>query len=119
MQVREVHGRTVAIFNPIGYNCLREDVEDWRSPKRTPFVLAFSNDGGLSFVETSKTFRDGGYLPFSANCRLLESDVKNSYCYPSIIETKDGFLVGYYHSDNTPICLNATKILKVNMDELD
>ena len=119
MQVRNVHGRTVAVFNPIGYHCLREDIEDWKSPKRTPFVLAVSDDGGLSFVDMSKSFRDGGHLPFSRKCFLLESDPENSYCYPAIIETKGGFLVAYYHSDNTPICLNATKILKVNMDELD
>ena len=119
MQVRDVHDRTVAIFNPIGYHCLREDVEDWKSPKRTPFVLAVSDDGGLSFVDMTRLFRDGGYLPFSKKCLLLEGDPENSYCYPAIIETKDGFLVAYYHSDNTPICLNATKILKVTMDELD
>lgn len=119
MSVYSVHGRTIAIFNPVGYNCLREDVEDWKSPKRTPFVMAVSDDGGLSFVDTTKTFRDGGYLSFSAKCRLLESDPENSYCYPAVIETKDGFLVAYYHSDNTPICLNGTKITKVKLDELD
>ena len=119
MQVSSVHGRTVAIFNPIGYNCLREDCENWKSPKRTPFVLAVSDDGGFSFVDMRSSFRDGGYLPFSLKCRLLESDTKNSYCYPAVIETKDGFLVAYYHSDDTPICLNGTKITKVEIGELD
>ena len=82
-------------------------------------MLAVSDEGGLSFVDMSTSFRDGGYLSFSAKCRLLESDLENSYCYPAIIETKDGFLVAYYHSDNTPICLHATKITKVRMEELD
>ncbi len=119
MQVSSVHGKTVAIFNPIGYHCLREDCEVWKSPKRTPFVLAVSDDGGFSFVDMRSSFRDGGYLPFSLKCRLLESDTKNSYCYPAVIETKDGFLVAYYHSDDTTICLNGTKITKVEIGELD
>ena len=119
MQVCSVHGRTMAIFNPIGYHCLREDCEDWKSPKRTPFVLAVSDDGGLSFVDMMTTFRDGGYRSFSEKCCLLEGDTQNSYCYPAVIETKDGFLVGYYHSDDTPICLNGTKITKVKLCELD
>ena len=119
MQVSSVHGKTVAIFNPIGYNCLSEDWEAWKCPKRTPFVLAVSDDGGLSFANTDSPFRNHDPYPFSEKCRLLESDMKNSYCYPAVIETKDGFLVAYYHSDNTPICLNGTKITKVYIHELD
>lgn len=119
MQVKDAHGYTLAIFNPVSYHCLREDREDWKSPKRTPFVLAISKDGGLSFTDMKKTFRDGGFIPFEKDCRLLESDLSNSYCYPAIIETNGGFLVGYYHSDNTPICLNGTKITKVSLNELD
>jgi hypothetical protein len=119
MLLKSAHGYTLAVFNPIGYNCLRDDLEHWKSPKRTPFVLAVSDDGGLSFVDMRSSFRDGGYLPFSQKCRLLESDTQNSYCYPAVIETKDGFLVAYYHSDDTPICLNGTKITKVDIGELD
>jgi hypothetical protein len=44
--------------------------------------------------------------------------MENSYCYPAIMEVNDGFLVAYYHSDNTDACLNATKITKVSLDEL-
>ena len=119
LQVRTIHGKTVAIFNPIGYHCLREDYENWKSPKRTPFVLAVSDDGGLSFIDMNSSFRDGGFRSFSAKCRLLESDTQNSYCYPAIIETKDGFLTAYYHSDNTPICLNGTKITKIYLNEMN
>jgi hypothetical protein len=81
--------------------------------------MAVSDDGGLSFVDMTKSFSDGGFLPFVEKCCLLESDTENSYCYPAVIETKDGFLVAYYHSDNTPICLNGTKITKVMLSEMN
>ena len=53
------------------------------------------------------------------NCYLLEDDTTNSYCYPTIIEVDDGFLVAYYHSNGTNMCLNSTKITKVRFEELD
>ena len=118
MQVKAAHGYTLAVFNPLGYSCIRDDREQWNSPKRTPFVLAISRDGGISFSDANTVCEAGGLLSFSASCRLLEDDTENSYCYPAIIEVKDGFLVAYYHSDNTPICLNAAKIIKVSLDEV-
>lgn len=118
MQVRSVHGYALAVFNPLGYSCARDACECWGSPKRTPFVLAFSDDGGLSFVDTLAMPAGRGFLRFSEKCRLLEDDIENSYCYPAIIEVNDGFLVAYYHSDNTPVFINAMKITKVSLDEL-
>ena len=118
MQVKAAHGYTLAVFNPLGYSCVRDARESWGSPKRTPLALAYCDDGGLSFVDTRTTPAGGGFLSFSERCRLLEDDMENSYCYPAIMEVNDGFLVAYYHSDNTDACLNATKITKVSLDEL-
>ena len=118
MLVKQVGKYTVAVFNPLGYNCLREDTEEWGSAKRTPYVCAVSTDGGLSFVDMSITQMNGGFKPFIDNCHLLEDDTSNSYCYPAIIEVDNGFLVAYYHSNNTGFCLNCTKITKVHFDEL-
>jgi hypothetical protein len=119
MQIRAVGGYTLAVFNPIGYNCLIEGRELWKSPKRTPYVCAISRDGGLSFVENKKTFCNGGFDDFINSTYLLEDDRTNSYCYPAILEVEGGFLVAYYHSNGTPACLNCAKITKVSFDELE
>ncbi len=78
-----------------------------------------SRDGGLSFVDASKTFGNGGFDEFVENCYLIEDDRSNSYCYPAILEVADGFIVAYYHSNNTDVCLNSTKMIKVRFDELN
>ena len=116
MQIREAGAYTVAVFNPLSYTCLRPNTEGWGSPKRTPYVCAVSRDGGLSFVEATKGGR--GLSSFTASCYLLEDDQRESYCYPAILEVADGFLVAYYHSNGTGICLNSAKITKVRYDEL-
>jgi hypothetical protein len=67
-------------------------------------------------VEAAKGGR--GLNSFTANCHLLEDDQRESYCYPAILEVADGFLVSYYHSNGTGICLNSAKITKVRYDEL-
>ncbi len=119
MQVKKVGEYTVAVFNPIAYNCLGEGREVWKSPKRTPYVCAVSRDGGLSFVDMKNTFANGGFDGFIENCYLLEDDRSNSYCYPAILGVDDGFLVAYYHSNNTDVCLNSTKVIKVRFDEFN
>ena len=118
MLVKRMGGYTLAIFNPIGYCCLNDLTEDWQSPKRTPYVCAVSRDGGLSFDSTGKTFANGELTDFARNCAFLEDDTSSSYCYPAVIETADGFLVAYYHSNRSRVCLNCTKITKVTFDEL-
>jgi hypothetical protein len=118
MQVRNVGEYTAAIFNPVPYNCLLEGKEAWKSPKRTPFVCAINKDRGLSFVDNKKTSACGEFDSFVKNCYLIEDDLSNSYCYPAILEVKDGFLVAYYHSNGTEMCLKCTKIIKVRYDEL-
>jgi hypothetical protein len=62
---------------------------------------------------------NGALLDFEKNAYLLESDESESYCYPAVIETKDGFLVSYYYSNGTGICLNSTRIKKVYFSEIE
>jgi len=119
MKVKKVGKYTVSVFNPIGYYCTRNAFEVWKSPKRTPLVCAVSRDDGRSFLPTPRAMANGALLDFEKNTYLLESDEGESYCYPAVIETKDGFLVSYYHSNGTGICLNSTKIQKVYFDELE
>ena len=119
MRVKNVGKYTVAVFNPEPMHCLREDREVWGSAKRTPLACAVSTNGGNSFKIGRKTLSNDGVKDVVNSLRLLEDDRSNSYCYPSIIETKDGFLVAYYHSNNTPVCLNSLKINKVKFEEIE
>ena len=118
MRVKRVGPYAAAVFNPLAFNCLRQNTEAWSSPKRTPIVCALSADDGHSFADAGITSVNGGLRKFAENCYLLETDYSDSYCYPSIQETKDGFLVSYYHSNGTPACLNSSKIVKVRFAEL-
>ena len=118
MRVKKVGKYTVSVFNPVGYNCLNPNTEHWGSPKRTPFLLALSNDDGRSFSTRGKTPALSVMREFAKCLYYIEDDYKDSYCYPAIIETKDGFLISYYHSNGTPVCLNSMKIVKVRYDEL-
>ena len=118
MRVKPVGKYVAAVFNPQPYNCLRTDCEVWASPKRTPIVCAISENDGHSFADRGITSVNGGLRHFAEHSYLLETDLTNSYCYPSIQEVKDGFLVSYYHSNNTPACLNSSKIVKIRWDEL-
>lgn len=102
MLVKDCGKYTVAVFNPVPEHLLRKDSEPWG---RTPLVIAVSDD-------RAKTFR-------KENVFYLEDDRDNGYCYPSITETADGFLVAYYHSNGTGICLNSTKIIKITYAELE
>lgn len=118
MRVKKIHGKPHAVWNPFGFNCLREDTEVWKSPRRTPLVLAIGGENGENLGLDGTTGRNGALIPFQKSCYLLEDDQSDSYCYPSMQETRDGFLVGYYHSNGTQICLNSTKIIKVYTEEL-
>lgn len=117
MRVKRMHDMVVAAFNPLPFSPLRDATELWGSPKRTPIVVSVSFDDGQSFTDITKTCECGGLRDFSEHTYLLEDDTKDSYCYPSMIETKDGFLVSYYHSDGGNICLNASKIVKIYQKE--
>lgn len=101
MHVRDCGDLTIAIFNPVPEHLLRVDSEPWG---RTPYVMAVSTDRGETFTK-EKVF-------------YIEDDLTNGYCYPAIIECDDGFLVAYYHSNGTDVCLNSTKVTKVKYDEI-
>ena len=119
MRVKRVGKYVAAVYNPIAYNCLRTDREVWGSPRRTPIVVSLSADDGRSLDGRRMTIAYGGAMDaLVKNTYLLEDDTSNSYCYPAILETKDGFLVSYYHSDGSDVCLNSTKVVKVYFDEI-
>ncbi len=101
MLVKDCGSYTVAVFNPVPEHILRTDSEPWG---RTPYVIAVSKDKG-------KTFK-------KENIYYLEDDLDNGYCYPAIFDGDGYFLVAYYHSNGTGICLNSTKIIKVMHDEI-
>ncbi|MBR2868124.1 MAG: exo-alpha-sialidase [Clostridia bacterium] len=102
MLVKDCGKYTVAVFNPEPEHLMRDENEPWG---RTPYVIAISSDRGRTFEKH--------------NVFYLEDDRNNGYCYPAITETKDGFLVAYYHSNSTGICLNSTKVIKITFDELE
>lgn len=119
MLVKKVGNYTLAIFNPVPFSCVFTQTEDWGSPKRTPFVCAVSLDDAKSFTDMTYNSRNGDYASFVKKCYYLEDDFFNSYCYPAVIEVDEGFLVAYYHSNGSDICLNATKITKVRFSEIE
>ena len=119
MRVKRVGERTLAVFNPCGYNCINPNTDKWGRPMRTPLLLAVSDDDGHSFDTTDKTPAHGAMKNFvKNNLYYIEDDLNDTYCYPAIIDTNDGFLISYYHSNGTPICINSMKIVKVRYDEL-
>lgn len=96
--MKRVGQSTVAVFNPIPRYTGRDPKEPWG---RTPLVMAVSEDD-------SKTFQE---------IYCLEDDPANGYCYPAIFAGEDYILVSYYHSNNTGIPLNSTKIIKIMKEE--
>lgn len=105
MQVKNVGGYTVAIFNPVpraAWKLMDEKKYFWRVWGRTPFAVSVSDDGGVNFAR--------GYL--------LEDDINDDYCYPAILEGEDYFLVAYYHSNGANVSLNSLKVSKVMYSEI-
>ncbi len=102
MLVKDCGKFTVAVFNPVPEHILRNDSEPWG---RTPLVAAISPEHGKAFTK-EKLF-------------YLEDDRENGYCYPAIFEGENYFLVAYYHSNNTDVCLNSTKMIKVMFEEIE
>lgn len=119
MRIKNVGKYTVSLFNPRSFCCLDEEKEIWGSPKRTPLVCAVSRDGGRSFMCGKTLAHDGGFADFIENCYLLETDKSDSYCYAATIGVEGGFLVAYYHSAGTKVCLNSTKLVKIEYSELE
>ena len=100
MLVKDVGAYTVAVFNPEPNYNGRPSGEPWG---RTPLVCAVSTDRGKTFS------REAIYA--------IEDDRANGYCYPAILACRDSFLLAYYHSNGTGICLNSCKIVKIAFSE--
>lgn len=118
MRVKRLGDYTVSVFNPNAYHPMRDKTELWNSPKRTPLLCAVSLDDGRAFDTTDKGAENGALHGFRDRLFLIESDESESYCYPAMIETKDGFLAAYYYSAGTPMCLAATRIKKITWKEM-
>ena len=118
MRVKDVGDYTVAIFNPVPCLCTREDYTVRGSIRRTPLVCAVSDDRGRSFDSFGSCVNGKKMIEFSCRAFYLEDDLTSTYCYPSIIAVKDGFLVAYYHSNGGDYTLNCLKITKVYYDEI-
>ena len=102
MLVKDCGKLTVAVLNPIPEHALREDSELWG---RTPYVLAVSNDRGITFTKDKMFY--------------LEDDLNNGYCYPALFEGDNYLLVAYYHSNGSDNCLNCTRIMKIKYEEIN
>ncbi len=103
MLIKNCGKLTVAVFNPVPEHILRDDDEEFWG--RTPYTIAVSTDKGLTFKKE--------------NIFYLEDDLNNGYCYPAVFDGEDYLLVAYYHSNNSDICLNSTKIVKISLDEFN
>ncbi len=102
MLVKKAHGKTLAIFNPVPEHILRDDEKEFWG--RTPYVVAVNSNGDTVFSQEKLYY--------------LEDDLNNGYCYPAVSECKNGLLIAYYHSNNTDCCLNSTKIIKIQLNEI-
>ncbi len=118
MRVMDFGGSVIAVFNPVGHSPAAEYRTPWGSPQRSPLVLAVSGDGGLSFARPAREFTFGAFAEFCRRCFLLEDDPADSFCYPAMIRTGDGYLVTYYCDGGSHRVLNYTRIVKVTDAEL-
>ena len=118
MAVKRVGKCAIAVFNPEPLSCVRQLRERWGSGKRTPLVCAISPEDAVDFKNTNASLAYRNMDTYFSHCFALETDPNNSFCYPAIMQTKDGFLVAYYNSDNTILPLNAGKMRKVLFSEV-
>ena len=115
MLIERVKDYVVAIYNPQPYSPINLRAKATMWPRRTPFLCAFSKDGGLSFQNTKQIL-----TPFFVNdCVLIEDDENETYCYPAVIEVEGGFLVAYYHSNGSVDNLNCCKVVKISWSEIN
>ena len=113
MRVKRIGEYTVAAFNPSACYCLSP------SNARRPLVCAVCRDDGASFQNFTDFTTSAKMKKFSQGLFAVENDPANTYCYPSMIEVKGGFLIAYYHSEGDAFPLRATKITKILFDELE
>lgn len=117
MTVKKVGKYTLAILNPVARTMIMDyDVsilgKNSRSWGRTPLVCAVSTDDGKNF---KKHFDNKS----KEKVFYIEDDPDNGYCYTSVFEGTDYFLLAYYHSNDSGLVLNSNKIVKVYLDELE
>lgn len=117
MRISDLGERVLAVFNPTTHDLVGGALTPWGSPWRSPLVLAVSDDG-RSFVRRARDFTFGALREFEKSCRLLEDDLSDSYCYPAMIGTADGYLITYYCDGGSGRVLNNSRIVKVSRAEL-
>ena len=103
MLVKKLGGKVLAVFNPVPNYTTRVTADSGSIRGRTPMVLAVSDDG--------KTWDE-------AHVFAIEDGPEDGYCYPAMLETKDGILVAYYHSGGSKHCLHCSRITKILFSEL-
>ena len=104
MLVKKLCGKTLAVFNPAPNYTTRVTSDAGSIRGRTPFVIAVSDDGKT--WEESRVF-------------AVEDDPEDGFCYPAMLETKDGLLLAYYHSGGSKHCLHCSRITKILAGELE
>ena len=118
MNIKRTGRYTVSIYNPAVRSCLDDKREAWGSVKRTPLVCAASDDDGDLFRTEGKTTCNKELDEFFKHVYFLEDDPKESFCYPAIFGVEGGFVAAYYHSYGTARCLNCTRLIMVDYDEI-
>jgi len=105
MLIKNVGGKTVAIFNPVPNPapCMKNENVLFEKANRTPYICAVSDDGGETY---DRAF-------------YIEDDLENNYCYPAILDGDGYFLVCYYHSNGTNSPLNSLKVIKITHKEVE
>ena len=118
MRIMRFGNRVLSVFNPVAWSPVLKYATPWGSPPRTPLVLAVSDDGGASFALRAKDYSRAAAREFMKRCFVLEDDPADQYCYPAMIDTKDGYLITYYCDNGSHRVLNVSRLLKVTKEEL-
>ena len=112
MQIKKCGDLTVAVFNPLPYTPVSTNTEKWKSPKRSPLVIAVSKNDAKDFSQNNMP-SNGKLMPLSESLYYIEDDLNESYCYPAIFDGGEYILVSYYHTNGTDFCLNCLKVVKI------
>ncbi len=119
MRVKKCDKYAIAVFNPNPLNCIHQATEVWGAGKRTPLICAVSRDDAKSFDSTNLGLNRKTLKEFYDNTYFIEDDLNDSYCYPAVFPVNDGFLISYYHSRGTDVCLFCAKVVKVYYSEIN
>ena len=119
MRVERFGDKTIAGFNPLAHSQAAAYRLHWGAPQRSPLVLALSISDGSDFARPVSDFSYNAFNDFCQRCFALEDDPADSFCYPAMIRTKDGFLVTYYCDGGSHRVLNYSHILKISDEEMN